>query len=118
MPRNKAYTKARKIVDLLLAKKAQNILLMDLRKITNIADYFVICHGESDIHVKALAEAVVEGMEKTGEKVWHQEGMSYLHWVLLDYVDIVVHIFQKPERDFYGLERLWADAEIEPFVED
>lgn len=118
MPKNKTYTRAKNIVNLLLSKKAHDVLLMDLRKITNIADYFVICHGESDTHVKALVDVVVEGMEKIGEKVWHQEGMGYLHWVLLDYVDIVVHIFQKSERDFYGLERLWADAEVESFVED
>lgn len=118
MPRNKTYIRAKKIIDLLLSKKAKEVLLLDIRKITNIADYFVICHGESDVHVKAIADTVVEGMEKNGEKVWHQEGLGYLHWVLLDYVDIVVHIFQKPERDFYGLERLWADAEVESFVED
>ncbi len=118
MRRNKTYSRAKKIVGFLLSKKAQDVVLMDIRKITNIADYFIICHGDSDTHVKALVDAVVEGMEKIGEKVWHEEGLGYLHWVLLDYVDIVVHIFQKPERDFYGLERLWADAEVESFVED
>jgi ribosome-associated protein len=115
VPRSKVYTQARKIVEFLLRKKAQDVCLMDLRAVTDVADYFVVCHGDSDIHVKAIADAVLEGMENDGVRVWHKEGYPFYHWVLLDYVDVVVHIFQKTEREFYGLERLWGDAKTISF---
>jgi len=113
-----SYQTARQIVELALSKKAQDVVLMDLRTITNVADYFVCCHGESDVQVKAIAEAIDEGMKQQGQKPWHKEGLDYFYWVLLDYVDIVVHVFHKEARAFYGLERLWGDAVIETFQED
>lgn len=90
---------------------------MDLRKITTMTDFFVICSGDSDTQVKAIADAVMEGMKAKGIQTWHIEGFMALHWVLLDYVDVVVHIFHKDTRNFYGLERLWGDAKFE-YVED
>lgn len=108
---------ARKIARLTLTKKASDVLLMDLRRLTSMTDFFVVCSTDSDTQVKAIADAVVEGLEKEGIKVWHNEGVSQLRWVLLDYVDVVVHIFQKRIREFYNLEKLWGDAKFEG-VED
>jgi len=104
---------ARQISSLALSKKASGICLMDLKALSTVTDYFVICHGDADLQVKAIADAVVDGMTAMGVKPWHKEGYDYLNWVLLDYVDVVVHIFQKETRDFYRLEKLWGDAPME-----
>ncbi len=82
-----------------------------------MTDFFVVCSADSDKQVKAVADAVVDGLEEEGVRIWHNEGVSQLRWVLLDYVDVVVHIFQRQVRGFYNLERLWGDAKIER-VED
>jgi ribosome-associated protein len=108
-------TIAKKLVKSALSKKAENVLLLDLRKITTMADFFVICSGGSDAQVKAIADAVVEGAKKEKADVYHVEGYESFSWVLIDLVDIVVHIFQPSVRDYYQLERLWGDAEIETF---
>jgi ribosome-associated protein len=97
----------------LRSKKAEEIVVMDLKKISDIADYFIVCTGGSDLHVRAIADAVVEGLEKQGVHVWHVEGYEGGRWILIDLVDVVVHIFQETIRNFYGLERLWGDAVIE-----
>jgi len=117
MPEGDSYSIARKIAAYSLSKKAQDVSLLDLRPLNSVCDFFIICHGESDAQVKAIADAVVEGMEEEGVRVWHTEGYEYLNWVLLDYVDVVVHIFRKETRQFYGLERLWGDAEMESISE-
>ena len=108
---------AARIAKLTLSKKASDIKILDLRKLTSITDFFVICSADSDTHVKAIADAISSGMEKLGHAVWHNEGYSHLNWVLLDYVDVVAHIFRKEIRTFYNLERLWGDAHFE-YVED
>jgi len=113
-----SYQMARQIIELALEKKARDIVLMDLRPISSVADYFVCCHGDSDVQVKAIAEAVDRGMKEKGQRPWHKEGTDFFNWVLLDYVDIVVHIFQAEARVFYGLERLWSDAKTEKYQED
>ena len=115
MPRSKVYSQARRIVEFLQSKKAQDVRLMDLRSVTDVSDYFVVCHGDSDLHVQAIAGAVLDGMEREGVRAWHKEGIQHSRWVLLDYVDVVVHIFQKSEREFYALEKLWGDAKILSF---
>ncbi|MCF8230816.1 MAG: ribosome silencing factor [Bacteroidales bacterium] len=99
----------------LIDKKAKGITIIYLGKIENaVSDYFIVTHGTSDTHVEALAKAVVEETEeKRDAKPWHIEGMKNKEWILLDYSDIVVHIFQPYMRDFYRLEELWADADIE-----
>lgn len=112
------YQRARQIVELALTKKAKNVVLMDLQEISSVADYFVCCHGDSDVQVKAISEMVERGMREHGQRPWHTEGTDYYRWVLLDYVDIVVHIFQQETREFYALERLWGDAKTETFRED
>lgn len=95
-------------------KKAENIVTIDLRSLENaVCDFFVICSGTSNTHVGALSKAAEEEARKTlGEKPWHSEGFGNAEWILLDYVNIVVHIFQEEARDFYNLEGLWADAVI------
>lgn len=100
-----------------IGTKARNVLLMDLRKKSGATDFFVICTGDSDTHVKAIADAVRNGMAQRGHEVWHSEGFQVRQWILLDYVDVVVHVFHKEVRTFYNLERLWSDAKIHP-VED
>lgn len=105
-------TLAKRIASLALTKKAHDVTIMDLRKVTSMTDFFVICSADSDIQVRAIADAVEEGLEKKGSTVWHREAGS-LNWVLLDYVDVVLHVFHKNTRSFYNLEKLWGDAEIE-----
>lgn len=101
-----------KIAELALTKKAEDVKVLDLRKLTPIADFFVICTAHSDPQVKAIADAILEGSKELGERVWHKEGMTQKSWILLDYVDVVVHIFLRDTRTFYGLEKLWGDAVI------
>ncbi|NBW35002.1 MAG: ribosome silencing factor [Cytophagia bacterium] len=95
-------------------KKASDIVVMDLRKVKNaVADFFVICSGNSDKQLDAIAESVdAEVFKALKENPWHSEGKSNKEWVLLDYIDVVVHVFRKDKREFYALERLWGDAEI------
>lgn len=106
-------TLARKIAALAFTKKAHDVIIIDLRKLTDMTDYFVICSGDSDTQVKAVADAIVEGTDKLGQKPWHSEGVSQRQWILLDFVDVVAHVFTKEVRRFYGLEKLWGDATIE-----
>ncbi|MCK5147018.1 ribosome silencing factor [bacterium] len=101
-----------------LNQKAENVILIDLKTVTSMTDYFVVCHAQTDIQVKAIADAVMDGLRMEGEKPWHSEGIHSLNWVLLDYVDIVVHIFKKDVREFYGLESLWGDAPQEQIVDE
>ncbi|MBX2967256.1 MAG: ribosome silencing factor [Cyclobacteriaceae bacterium] len=95
-------------------KKAVDILVLDLRKVKNaIADFFVICSGGSDKQLDAIAESVEEEVYKAlQENPWHVEGKNNKEWVLLDYFDVVAHIFRKDKREFFALERLWGDAEV------
>ncbi len=88
---------------------------MDLRRVTNFADYFVLCTATSDVQMRAVADAVLEGLEKLQQRVWHSEGYGGRSWVLLDYVHIVVHIFLPETRAYYALEKLWGDAPMESF---
>ena len=100
------------IADLMLQKKAGDISILDLTEITTVTDYFVICTAYSDIQVKAIADFVSEETRKANNKPWHSEGYTNLSWILLDYVDVVVHIFLPESRKFYNLEGLWGDAKI------
>jgi ribosome-associated protein len=96
-------------------KKAQNIAVIDLRSHKNaIADYFVICSGTSDTQVEAIADSIEDMVyRQSSESPRHKEGFATAEWVLVDYVDVVAHVFQKSKRGHYALEELWGDAEIE-----
>ncbi len=96
-----------------LSKKAFDVVILDLRTLTSMADFFVVCSADSDTQVRAIADAVQDGMAKKGEQVWHSEGKFDSQWVLLDFVDVVVHVFHKNTRSFYNLEKLWGDAPAE-----
>ena len=102
------------IIEGLHKKKGKEVVSLDLSELENsVCKYFVICHADSDRQVEALAHSVLEtAQEETGEKAWHKEGLDNATWVLLDYSDVVVHIFQKEYRDLYKLEDLWADAKL------
>lgn len=94
--------------------KGKNITVLDLQDIDHaITNYFVICHGLSRPQVEAIAEAVIgKGQQNLRVKPWHREGFENAEWILLDYVDVVVHIFRDDRREFYQLEKLWADAPV------
>ena len=95
-------------------KKATDIVVMDLRKIKNaVADFFVICSGNSDKQLDAISDSIdAEVFKKLKENPWHTEGKNNKEWMLLDYINVVAHVFRKDRREFYALERLWGDAEI------
>ncbi|MDA0746570.1 MAG: ribosome silencing factor [bacterium] len=105
-------------IECLQSLKADDILLLDLREVADFTDYFLLCTGNSDPHVKAIADAVQEGMKAAGQRPWHVEGLNNRRWVAFDFVDFVVHIFQGDARSFYGLERLWGDAPSEQIEEN
>jgi ribosome-associated protein len=98
---------------LALSKKGFDVKILKLKSISSVCDYFVIVSGDADVHVKAIASEVDEGMKKAGHAPAHREGITRGNWVLLDYIDVVVHIFLEPTRRFYALERLWGDAPVE-----
>ena len=100
-------------------KKALDIVVMNLKELKNaVADYFIICSASSDTQIDAIARSVEEEVEKlTGQNPWQTEGRTNREWVLLDYVDVVVHVFLRDRRKFYALEELWGDAQIR-YVEE
>ena len=119
MPNHSAADDARLryIIDILQEKKALDILLMDLRAVTDTADFFVLCSGTSDQHVRALADELVDRLRAEGQRPWHVEGLAARRWILLDFVDVVVHVFSQEAREFYSLERLWGDADLTPIAD-
>lgn len=100
----------RHIVDAALDKKADDVMVLDLRGLCDFTDYFVICHGSSSRQVAAIADAIEERMAREDRAPKHVEGKRVGDWVLLDFIDVVVHVFLEEKRTFYGLERLWGDA--------
>ena len=94
-----------------LSRRARNAVILDLRKLPSFTNFFVICSGVSDTQVEGISDAVLDELEDNwNERPWHREGGRNADWVLLDYVDFVVHIFLEEKREYYNLERLWADA--------
>lgn len=100
------------IVELIQSKKGYDIKVLDLEGLTAMSDFFIICSADADVHVKSIADEVDKKLRKDGIKCYHKEGYNSLSWVLLDYFDVVVHIFKKESREFYNLEKLWGDAII------
>ncbi len=106
-----SYTLVAHAVEAMLDKKARDITVMDMRDVAGFVDYFVIGTGDSKLQVKAVAEEIRARVRtQCDEKPWHMEGADALQWVLLDYVDVVAHVFSPEKRAFYDLERLWGDA--------
>lgn len=103
------------VVEGILKKKGYNVVALNLKNLANaVSDYFIICHGTSKTQVEAIAVSVLEEVNLAGgDKPWHKEGFTNAEWILLDYVNVVVHIFMEDTRSFYNLESLWADAEIQ-----
>ena len=96
-----------------LEKKAENVRILDLTKLDTVTDYFVVCTGEVNQQVRAIATHIEKSArDKLGEKAYHKEGMDSLNWVLVDFVDVVVHVFRPSFRDYYRLEDLWSDADV------
>ena len=111
----KSLQLAKSIVEFASSKKAENIVILDMRKVANFCDYFVICSGDSDRQVRAIAEGINEGLEKLGIEIKYKQGLKDAYWILLDLGDVVTHIFNEEAREFYGLEYLWQEAQSIPW---
>lgn len=106
---------AQRAAAILLDRKGNDVVLLSLKGVSDMTDFFLIASGTSDTHVRALGNAVLEDLKKeTGQMAHHVEGLQQGRWVLLDYVDFVVHVFHPTLRNFYQIERLWADADVIP----
>ncbi|WP_110462575.1 ribosome silencing factor [Ruminiclostridium sufflavum] len=103
---------ADKIMEAMQEKKAKDINMIDIHNITTIADYFVICSGTSTTHIKAIADEIDVKLNEIGVEPYHKEGYDTARWILLDYADVVVHVFHQEDREFFNLERLWSDGEM------
>ena len=101
-----------RIAALMLEKKALNVKIIDVSGITTLTDFFVLCTSESEPQTRAIADHINLEMKKGGVESWHVEGYQHLDWVLVDFVNIVAHIFSRKARDYYEFERLWADGKI------
>ena len=98
--------------------RALDIVILDMRALTAICDYFVICHGRSPIHVRSVADDIEEAMQQRQLARHHREGRAQATWIVLDYLDVVVHVFTEETRNFYALEHLWGDApSIRPVID-
>ena len=103
---------AQRAAQLLLDNKANDVVILNLKPVSDMTDFFIIASGTSDTHVRSTAQHVMDELRKEGVRVEHVEGLEQGRWVLLDYVDFVVHVFHPTLRQFYQLERLWGDAEV------
>lgn len=118
MAKKRKGASSEKLSDLIVKgmqeKKATDIVVLDLRKVKNaVADFFVLCSGTSDRQLDAIADSIdAEVYKALKENPWHVEGKNNKEWMLLDYIDVVAHVFRKDRRDFYALEKLWGDAEF------
>ena len=112
---NSSQSLLKEIVQLAFEKKAQNLISLDLRGLSYLSDYFIICNGTSEPQVKAIVDNIRKG---TSFKPRHLEGYENKKWVLLDYFDIIVHVFDEEERDYYSIENIWADAPKNEFNDE
>lgn len=121
MVKNKATSESAYISELAIhgmqEKKGNDIVRLDLRNInSSVTDYFVICNADSSTQVKAIANSIEEEIYKAlKQEPWRKEGLEYAEWILLDYIDVVVHVFRTDKREFYGVEDLWGDAEVKSY---
>jgi iojap-like ribosome-associated protein len=111
---SKSLALAQRAAQVALDTRAQDVILLDLRSVSDMTDFFLIASGTSDTHARAIGEHILAELKKEGSPAHHVEGLEKGRWVLLDFVDFVVHIFHPTLRNFYQLERLWADAEQVP----
>jgi ribosome-associated protein len=103
---------AKRAYEILEDKKAKNIEIIDISKISTLADYFIICSGTSTIHIRTIADELELKMGEAGYNLIHKEGYESARWILLDFGELVIHIFHEEDRSFYNLERLWADGKF------
>jgi ribosome-associated protein len=121
MVKNKAINESTYISELAIhgiqEKKGNDIVRLDLRNIhSSVSDYFVICHADSATQVKAIANSIEDEIHKAIQQdPWRKEGLEYGEWILLDYVNVVIHVFRTDKREFYGVEELWGDAEVKSY---
>ncbi len=114
-----AYETARHAAQLALEKKGEDVIIMDVRGLSNATDFFVIVSASSDVQINAIAGNIEKLLRKNFKiHINHKEGSGSSAWVLLDYIDVLVHIFHKEKRAFYGLEELWADAKFETVMDE
>jgi len=111
--KGESYAAARAMAEIALSKKAEDVRILDLRETSVGTDYFVICSGTSETQVRAIADEVQQVRKKAGHRVWRVEGHRGGRWVLLDYVDVVVHVFHPETRGYFSLETLWGDVSSE-----
>ena len=109
---------AYKIANLGLEKKGKQIVVADLRELSGVTDFFVIITGDSEPQLKAISEHILRALRDDQIHIYHKEGFQSMSWILLDYIDVVVHIFRGETREYYGLERLWGDAKINFVVDE
>ena len=105
-----SYSLARRVAELALEKQAEDVVLLDLRELSSACDYFVLATGQREQQVRAITEHIELEMKQEEDRPWHVEGRTHRRWVLLDFVDVVAHVFHKESREFYLLEKLWSDA--------
>ena len=100
------------IAEIIKSKKGFDINILDLRKLSGIADCFIVCSADADRQVKAIADEIDEQLHNKGIRCFHKEGFETLNWVILDYFDVIVHVFKADARSYYNLEKLWGDAPV------
>jgi ribosome-associated protein len=108
---------ARVAADVASDKKASDVMILDIQEVTTFADYFVICSGNSSRQINAVADAIEEELDKQGARLLHREGTADAGWVLLDFGDVIVHVFGAKEREYYRLERVWSEAKTVVYLQ-
>jgi ribosome-associated protein len=108
---------ARAAADAASDKKASDVLLLDIREVTTVADYFVICSGNNPRQIQTIADTIDEELGKQGAALLHREGTAETGWILLDFGDVIVHIFGPKEREYYRIERLWSEAKTVVYLQ-
>lgn len=111
-PQVSAIEAARRMVDAAAEKKAQDIVLLDVRSFSSLADYFIVCSAQVERQIRAIAEGIEEALDALQVPPFHREGSAADGWILLDYADVIVHIMSNEQRDYYKLEQLWEQAHV------